>query len=251
MVIHFGIVNAPSDVEAAVNNSIRRLVVLSLTSSACSAAANSRGLQDATAGHVGSVEAGRSGASLHVDGSGNGPVAGEAADQNFDDGFRTSGEQEFLIMPASCSKEDVVSRLQSSSARDCGDLELDPTSMLKADAVACIEAAVAESRPFTVFWRERGADDVLYKGVIGRIEGNGLTFWTLSTGSGAFFSDIPGATTSWFRCELGSVNTACDARVSDCFPCGFSGDSICGCLPAGERPGAPPGDGLEVKCEKH
>jgi hypothetical protein len=156
--------------------------------------------------------------------------------------------------PESCAMQELAGYLhRSSSPRHCGDLALGASSADHAVAIACVRGAIADRQPFQVFWHVRGTDGLPHSGILATWRGDRLdTTGVVVDEQAAFSVDITGAVASWGSCKL-DVPERCDGQIDTCLSCERE-DRVCGCLPAGRRPGLglSPSDGamLEVRCEE-
>jgi hypothetical protein len=154
--------------------------------------------------------------------------------------------------PASCSREDLLARLQPSAAQDCGDLALGASAATREASLVCARKAIAESQPFRVFWKTQGTDSIGHGGVVGRAHAGGLQLFSMSVDADVFSINFSGATASWRPCKQAAAPESCESSPADCLSCAdTSGDIYCGCLPEGTRPGAPPGPSVELRCDKN
>jgi hypothetical protein len=156
--------------------------------------------------------------------------------------------------PASCKKDDLLARLQGGDALgiDCGDLALNASSAEKSQAAQCARDAFVNQKSFSVFWRTQGTDSIVHQGVYGTHAGmgmGGLITYSVYVDADTFGIDVPGATAAWSACSL-ALGTTCTGTIDDCLACTpASGYPVCGCLPAGPRPGSSDGKAVEIKCE--
>jgi hypothetical protein len=156
----------------------------------------------------------------------------------------------FTEPPASCSKPDLLARLQTSpDSIDCGDLSYKASEQEKSAAISCVRDALAASRPFQVFWETLGTDSVNPGGIVSRID-NGLPqiFYLVVHETDTFGLDLNGATASWQRC-LVQVEAGCTTDPETCFRVTQLDRTRCDCLPQGKRPRAPDGDKVELRCQ--
>jgi hypothetical protein len=154
-------------------------------------------------------------------------------------------------VPTSCKREDLLARLQPTAGQDCGDLALGASAAEREASLTCARNAIAESKPFRVFWKTQGTDSIVHGGVVGRVQAGELRLFSLYVDAEAFGINFSGATASWSPCKAAPAPQSCESSPADCLSCAdTSGDIYCGCLPKGMRPGMPPGASVELRCEK-
>jgi hypothetical protein len=156
----------------------------------------------------------------------------------------------FTEPPASCGKQDLLARLQTSpDAIDCGDLSYEASEMEASAAISRVRHALEVSKPFQVFWETLGTDSVNPGGIVARID-NGLPqlFYLVVHEADAFGLDLNGATATWQRC-LVKVDPACNTDPETCFEVMLLDRTHCDCLPQGKRPRAPDGENVELRCQ--
>ncbi|HKP58622.1 MAG TPA: hypothetical protein VJV78_17975 [Polyangiales bacterium] len=152
-------------------------------------------------------------------------------------------------VPTSCSKVDLVTRMQTSAhATDCGELAVDASPEDVDNALRCAARATRESQPFSLFWRAPGEHGHFLEGIVGRAgDGGRLEVFKIGFDSSQHGFDIQGSTAAWSRCTL-EIQAACDGGPRQCLNCQQS-LKFCACLPRGKRPaGAADGDAVEVRC---
>jgi hypothetical protein len=154
----------------------------------------------------------------------------------------------FSGTPTGCGLADLAAKLQSSpDAIDCGDLPLDASRAVQDAAFECARGALANMHPFQLFWRLTGTDSLVHMGVIARLEHGELRGFGLDLDEDEFGVNFTGATAAWWTCTP-SLVSGCDGSPMSCLQCLASTPQSCGCLPRGERPGAPVGQTVEVIC---
>jgi hypothetical protein len=156
--------------------------------------------------------------------------------------------------PESCAMKELAAYLDRSDCpRHCGDVALGASSADEAVAIACVRDAIADRKPFEVFWHAQGTDGLPHIGLLATWRGDRLhTIGVVVDEQPAVSLDITGAVASWSSCKL-DVPERCDGPIDTCLSCKRE-NRVCGCLPAGRRPGLGPnpsdGATLEVRCEE-
>jgi hypothetical protein len=175
-----------------------------------------------------------------------------AAWEGTDTDVPPSRENGFTEPPASCSKPDVLARLQTSpDSIDCGNLSYKASDMEESAAISCVRDALEASKPFQVFWETLGTDSVNPSGLVGRIDNNQLQVFYLAVYDvNAFGLALDGATAIWQRCRL-KIDPACTTDPDTCLLITRLDRTRCDCLPQGKRPGAADGDKVELRCKSH
>jgi hypothetical protein len=161
-----------------------------------------------------------------------------------------SSENGFAEVPEDCSEQQLVAHLQTrSDAVECGALPF-PASLEQTNAALdCVRKALATSQPFQVFWSTPGAIGVeLFDGLIGRLQAGELRIFSLRVSSSDEVAiGFEGEHAKWWPCEV-QVAPTCSLAISSCISLSFGNFGGCTCLPKGERPHAPPGAEVEVRC---
>lgn len=165
--------------------------------------------------------------------------------------IKPAADNGFAEVPASCTKPDLLARLQTSpDAVSCGDLASDAYLEDLVKAFECVHDAYQSQRPFELLWATAGTDSINPNGLVGRLRDGRLEVFTLQVYTGNEFGlGLKGSTALWRNCPL-TIADDCEAGdLDDCLSCSFPSDTVtCECLPEGKRPNAPNGKLVELRC---